>query len=155
MSYSPTTWSTGDTITASAMNKIENGIANAGSTLICNLVYNNDLSAYTLDKTVGEIYNALIGGTLVYVKYQYGTLSGSYVSNMYLAPVTYIYGYNYAQAIRIMVSRPSYEFQKNSKDYLRTPSVAIFSASSLNDLPVFYANVATVSTYVNVDTSLS
>lgn len=31
MSYSPTTWSTGDTITASAMNKIENGIANAGS----------------------------------------------------------------------------------------------------------------------------
>ncbi len=31
MSYTPTTWTTGDTITASAMNKIENGIANAGS----------------------------------------------------------------------------------------------------------------------------
>ena len=30
MSYTPTTWTTGDTITASAMNKIENGIANAG-----------------------------------------------------------------------------------------------------------------------------
>lgn len=30
MSYTPTSWSTGDTITASAMNKIENGIANAG-----------------------------------------------------------------------------------------------------------------------------
>ena len=30
MSYTPTNWSTGDTITASAMNKIENGIANAG-----------------------------------------------------------------------------------------------------------------------------
>ena len=29
MSYTPTTWTTGDTITASAMNKIENGIANA------------------------------------------------------------------------------------------------------------------------------
>ena len=27
--YTPTTWTTGDTITASAMNKIENGIANA------------------------------------------------------------------------------------------------------------------------------
>lgn len=30
MSYTPTSWSTGDTITATAMNKIENGIANAG-----------------------------------------------------------------------------------------------------------------------------
>lgn len=30
MSYTPTTWTTGDTITATAMNKIENGIANAG-----------------------------------------------------------------------------------------------------------------------------
>lgn len=154
MSYTPTNWTTGDTITASSLNKIEQGIANAGSALICNLEYNDDLGEHTLDKTAGEIYNALIGGTPVYVKYQYGTLSGSYVSNMYLAPVTYIYGYNYTQVIRIMVSRPSNEFQKNSKDYLRTPSVAIFSASSLNDLPVFYANVATVSTYVDVDASL-
>ena len=29
MSYTPTTWTTGDTITATALNKIENGIANA------------------------------------------------------------------------------------------------------------------------------
>ena len=31
MSYTPTTWTTGDTITASSLNKIEQGIANAGS----------------------------------------------------------------------------------------------------------------------------
>lgn len=31
MSYTPTTWTTGDTITATALNKIENGIADAGS----------------------------------------------------------------------------------------------------------------------------
>ena len=30
MAYTPTTWTTGDTITATAMNKIENGIAGAG-----------------------------------------------------------------------------------------------------------------------------
>ena len=30
MSYTPTTWQTGDTITATKLNKIENGIANAG-----------------------------------------------------------------------------------------------------------------------------
>lgn len=33
MAYTPTTWTTGDTITATAMNKIENGIANAGGGL--------------------------------------------------------------------------------------------------------------------------
>lgn len=31
MSYTPTTWTTGDTVDATAMNKIENGIANAGN----------------------------------------------------------------------------------------------------------------------------
>lgn len=31
MAYTPTTWNTGDTITASAMNKIEQGIADGGS----------------------------------------------------------------------------------------------------------------------------
>ena len=30
MSYTPTTWTTGDTITATALNKIEQGIAGAG-----------------------------------------------------------------------------------------------------------------------------
>lgn len=30
MAYTPTTWTTGDTITASSMNKIENGISDAG-----------------------------------------------------------------------------------------------------------------------------
>lgn len=34
MSYTPTTWTTGDTITATAMNKIENGIANPGRVAI-------------------------------------------------------------------------------------------------------------------------
>lgn len=33
MSYTPTTWTTGDTITASAMNKIEQGIASAGNVM--------------------------------------------------------------------------------------------------------------------------
>lgn len=31
MAYTPTTWVTGDTVTATKMNKIENGIANAGN----------------------------------------------------------------------------------------------------------------------------
>lgn len=30
MAYTPTTWTTGDTITATKLNKLENGVANAG-----------------------------------------------------------------------------------------------------------------------------
>ena len=58
MSYTPTTWTTGDTITASAMNKIENGIAGAGSVL---LISDND---GTLDKTWSEIGNAIASGQI-------------------------------------------------------------------------------------------
>lgn len=44
MAYTPTTWTTGDTITASAMNKIENGIANAGGISIDVQVWQVDSS---------------------------------------------------------------------------------------------------------------
>ena len=65
MSYTPTNWVTGDTITASAMNKIENGIANAGSTtplvvtvtesgadLICNKTFNQVKAAMDSNQAV-------------------------------------------------------------------------------------------------------
>lgn len=42
MSYTPTSWNTGDTITASALNKIEQGIANAGGSVARVLVNFND-----------------------------------------------------------------------------------------------------------------
>lgn len=62
MSYTPTTWATGDTITASAMNKIENGIANAGG---------GGVSGYTIESGVlNGSYNDLkadvIAGKTVY-----------------------------------------------------------------------------------------
>ena len=77
MSYTPTTWNTGDTITASAMNKIEQGIANAGSvaTVMINFndggiggsvfcfvgyaKYNNALDGYSIEGNMGEV-----GGTV-------------------------------------------------------------------------------------------
>ena len=63
MSYSPTTWSTGDTITASAMNKIENGIANAGGGVsgLC-----TDTSG-TLDKSYNEIMAMITAGALPFL----------------------------------------------------------------------------------------
>ena len=89
MSYTPTTWTTGDTITASALNKIENGIANAGGgeSGVC-----IDTEG-TLDKSYNDIATMLQNGVLPFCYYEaegnYGcgslqsleVESGTYVAN--------------------------------------------------------------------------
>ena len=64
MSYTPTTWTTGDTITASSMNKIENGIANAsGVSGLCSC------DGSSLDKSYNELMTILNAGVLpFYIK---------------------------------------------------------------------------------------
>ena len=151
MSYTPTSWNTGDTITAAAMNKIENGIANAGGALICNLAYNDDLGEMALDKTVQEIYDAFIGGTPVYVKYQYGVLGTDYTGNVYLAPVVKIYNYNYTDLIRVAVLKPTKIPSKGSLTDIYSPSIATFTASGLNAYPVYYINTYAPATYINAE----
>lgn len=47
MSYTPTTWTTGDTITATKLNKIENGIANAGGAAVVKLTKNGPEGTFT------------------------------------------------------------------------------------------------------------
>ena len=51
MSYTPTSWTTGDTISASALNKIENGIADAGGGGEYDLV----IEADTTDSNVSRL----------------------------------------------------------------------------------------------------
>ena len=56
MSYTPTTWAAGDTVTSAKLNKMEQGIANSGgSFIITTSVVSNKP---TLDKTWQEIYDA-------------------------------------------------------------------------------------------------
>lgn len=152
MAYTPTEWETGDTITAASLNKIENGIANAGSALICTLSYNEDLDEEALDKTVAEIYEAYSSGIPVYVRYIYGTLApsgtGSYLSDTYLAPVVYIYGYDYTNIIRICVSWSIGIGSKNSKTNLYTPAVLNLSASGMDEYPQWYSVVSVPNGYV-------
>lgn len=133
MSYTPTTWTTGDTITATAMNKIEQGIANAGGVLICNSSVVN--SVYTLDKTVQEIYNAMLAGTPVYIKFQYGDFE-TYSGSMYLAPIIAIANYNYTEVIRIIASKP-YRQQFDSENYNYSAGALVYQATSLNAYPTF------------------
>ena len=67
MSYTPTEWQCGDTITAEKMNKIEQGIANSGGgsePLIVNINRGTGDYAYyfVTDKTFNEIYTAMKQG---------------------------------------------------------------------------------------------
>ena len=62
MAYNPTTWGTGDTITASALNKIEQGIANAGDFAVVKVDWTDWNSSYqcsvgTTDGLVGDMYS--------------------------------------------------------------------------------------------------
>jgi len=53
MSYEPTNWKSGDTVTSAKLNKIEQGIAN--NSIFYNVVCDMN---YTLDKTYAEIDEA-------------------------------------------------------------------------------------------------
>lgn len=155
MAYTPNVWDVGDVITPQKMNHIETGISEAaqsgGGALICGITVNNNTSY--LDKTVQEIYDAIMSGTPVFIRYQYGTLgasgTGTYISNTYLAPVIRIYGYTYTEAIRIVASKPSIFDSKWNKYYLFSPGVVIFSASEMDSYPEFFTSVYTNQQYVD------
>lgn len=53
MSYTPTNWQTGDTVTAALLNKMEQGISGGGA-----LFVHLDFDYGTLDKTWQEIHDA-------------------------------------------------------------------------------------------------
>lgn len=57
MSYEKQTWNTGDIITATKLNHIEDGIANV--ILIVNSIYDEDTEIEALDKTWQEIADAI------------------------------------------------------------------------------------------------
>ena len=56
MSYEPTEWKAGDTVTSAKLNKIEQGIKN--NILIANLIPTGQVNEGYLDKTWQEIYDA-------------------------------------------------------------------------------------------------
>ena len=59
MSYTPTTWKAGDTVTSAKLNKLEQGIAN-NNVLEVHLIHSdNPLYIEILDKTWQEIHDAM------------------------------------------------------------------------------------------------
>ena len=68
MSYTPTEWQTGDTITAEKLNKMEDGIENANEPFLVTCTPTaQDLSG-TMDKTVAEINAAYEAGQKIVFK---------------------------------------------------------------------------------------
>lgn len=139
MAYTPTTWTTGDTITASALNKIEQGIAEGGGgALIVTTSLQGGIE--TMDKTVQEIYDALLNGMPVYYKYTYGTPS-DYTGRTYLAPIITVYNYNYTNIFRVVVSYSTYRGSVGNTDTTFGPAMMNFSANGLADYPKLLATV--------------
>lgn len=63
MSYEAKTWSAGDTVTSAHLNRIEQGIANAGGVTIIHI--SEDNGYLVMDKTWQEIYDAMMNGACI------------------------------------------------------------------------------------------
>lgn len=72
MSYTPTTWANGDTITAQKMNNIEQGIVAAssggGGVVVVSGEWDAGETTFTLDKTYNELKALLLSGAVVVLR---------------------------------------------------------------------------------------
>lgn len=119
MSYTKTTWASGDTITSAKLNKIEQGIYDASGTGESSIFVVNNVDD-TLDKTALEIQSAITSGKIVEIlaEVSNGNYAVDYVTG-FTSPdndaggtITTVYG-----------------------DYNEFKSVYVFS--SLNDYPEY------------------
>ena len=101
MSYTPTEWNTGDTITAEKLNKLEAGVAGADTTLYLTMEYDDEASEEremdvykAIDKagnevSSGTVLNLIFAGNRVVASYDsdtYFTSSGGYLLSLGIDP---------------------------------------------------------------------
>ena len=104
MSYTPTTWTTGDTITATAMNKIEQGIANAGGGVYDGYDYVvrkvGDANPTLAKGNYSDLYDKLQDQDIVRGLYVENTTIGEYYdTSCDYVPLTRTYYYSSADLI--------------------------------------------------------
>ena len=68
MSYSPTNWQTGDTVTAEKLNNMETGIENAANAFIVTLTPTALDYSGVMDKTLAEIHEAYMANKRIFFK---------------------------------------------------------------------------------------
>ena len=121
MSYTPKTWECGETITADALNHIEQGIASSGGGTEP-LIVNVDIDANPpiLDKTFGEIRQAFNSGRTVLIKQQWSNVAASGEDVQAVVYVTYSIGSANAQGEVVVETQngpSSYSATVNSSPY--------------------------------------
>ena len=129
MSYTPTTWQSGDVITSTKLNKLEQGVANSANVLIATMSYSN--STYVLDKTFEEMYTSLENSAPVFIKWHRS--NGDDIGEDYYFPV--INTYSYFNMKRIVAQWIS-TIINNGTMYV-APAIAQFSASTISSYPTF------------------
>lgn len=72
MPYTPTEWSRGDVVTSEKLNKLEQGVAEAGGGsgggLVVNAVDHEESAKEILDQTYNTIHNAMLDGKAVSIR---------------------------------------------------------------------------------------
>ncbi len=147
MAYTPTTWNRGDTVTSTKLNKLEQGVANAGNGLII-----TDTNG-TLDKTFAEIYDALADGVPCFVKFKDispSSLDEEYVYSIVVAPVLKLHKYDSMYRIYIANNTTS---AVGNYYAAGTPSLWVYSATSSQSYPTYYRTVYITSTGTAISTS--
>lgn len=152
MAYTPTTWNTGDDVTATKLNKIENGIANAGNAVIITETNTNN---GTLDKTFAEIYDLIHSGTPCYIKKLDGeaqsNLDNSYAYNIQLMPIVAIFKYN--DDYRIYSSYAIGSGNQSSIYNIGSPAIVTYQVSSSDDYPTFLRTTFVPNSYITITTN--
>ena len=147
MAYTPTTWVTGDTVTATKMNKLEQGVANAGSALIVdtNGQYTNGAGEFevneTLNATFAQIYDALADGIPVYIRRHIEEDGYSSDYSCCSALYSVLCAFKYADVYRVYALSNA-QWNYASKYYLGQPAIITFSASSPSSYPTAIVNTA-------------
>lgn len=149
MAYTPTQWSTGDTITAAKLNKIEDGIANSGD----GVIITDNGSA--LNKTFAEIYNLINSGTLCFIKYNVdgsqANLDTDYFYNIKLLPIVTVY--KYGTEYRVLASDIYGPVSVSNTPYLGTVAAWVYQASTSTGYPTFAYKVMTPNSNLERGTS--
>ena len=83
MSYTPTEWKTGDIVTSTKLNKLEQGVANAGGGgCLIEIGVTDTESASTLQKTGQEILDYIEAGYLPYIRMTDKSVPGYFEINI-------------------------------------------------------------------------
>lgn len=140
MSYTPTTWQSGDVITSTKLNKLEQGVA--GNILIVDII---NVGWLQTDKTYGQIYDALNNGVPVYVRCSRHPNENDYDDGFFQVKSVYRYYDSYRMMcdwISVNYAGPVYR-----------PCVAVFEADGIEFYMRFVKKYYVGNSYVTVDTT--